>query len=256
MCMWFWRASCGVCVSQLIGLARASWALGDFGCHSGPLLPGFLGRAVVVLGFMESFSKFYRWHSTLVEKYKVSLKILLQRGKSEPEFCGDMEVCGFGGIMGWGGVGWGGGVGSGFSEQFGRLVGCYGRIGCGLDVVRWAVFLVVSLVIVGGCALVFGCTTAIWASSSGAASLWNFNQWVGAWLCTFGLARHGSTVGFHLLWHTVVLAVGLSFVCRSVVWFLFSLWCIGWVGSPCVGQVFVFFCIKSGIRARGGVCWL
>ena len=108
MCMWFWRASCGVCVSQLIGLARASWALGDFGCHSGPLLPGFLGRAVVVLGFMESFSKFYRWHSTLVEKYKVSLKILLQRGKSEPEFCGDMEVCGFGGIMGWGGVGWGG----------------------------------------------------------------------------------------------------------------------------------------------------
>ena len=34
----------------------------------------------------------------------------------------------------------------------------------------------------------------------------NFNQWVGAWRYVFGLARRGSTIGFHLLWHTVELA--------------------------------------------------
>ena len=37
-----------------------------------------------------SFSKFYRRHSALVEKYNVSLKILLQQGISEPEFYGDL----------------------------------------------------------------------------------------------------------------------------------------------------------------------
>ena len=46
-----------------------------------PLLPNFLGRA---------FSKFYRRHSALLEKYSVSLKTLLQQGISEPEFYGDL----------------------------------------------------------------------------------------------------------------------------------------------------------------------
>ena len=35
----------------------------------------------------------------------------------------------------------------------------------------------------------------------------NFNQCVGAWRYVFGLARRGSTIGFHLLWHTVELAM-------------------------------------------------
>ena len=34
-----------------------------------------------------------------------------------------------------------------------------------------------------------------------------FNQWGGAWRYVFGLARHGSTIGFHLLWHTVEIAM-------------------------------------------------
>ena len=38
----------------------------------------------------EAFSKFYRRHSVLVEKYSVSLKTLLQHGISEPEFYGDL----------------------------------------------------------------------------------------------------------------------------------------------------------------------
>ena len=38
----------------------------------------------------KAFSKFYRRHSELVEKYKVSLRKLLQQGISEPEFYGDL----------------------------------------------------------------------------------------------------------------------------------------------------------------------
>ena len=37
-----------------------------------------------------AFSKFYRRHSALLEKYSVSLKTLLQEGISEPEFYGDL----------------------------------------------------------------------------------------------------------------------------------------------------------------------
>ena len=40
----------------------------------------------------KAFSKFYRRHSALLEKYSVSLKTLLQQGISEPEFYGDLSV--------------------------------------------------------------------------------------------------------------------------------------------------------------------
>ena len=38
----------------------------------------------------KAFSKFYRRHSALLEKYSVSLKTLLQQGISESEFYGDL----------------------------------------------------------------------------------------------------------------------------------------------------------------------
>ena len=38
----------------------------------------------------KAFSKFYRRHSALLEKYSVSLKTLLEQGISEPEFYGDL----------------------------------------------------------------------------------------------------------------------------------------------------------------------
>ena len=47
-------------------------------------------------------------------------------------------------------------------------------------------------------------TTAVRASDSMTASS---NQWVWAWRYVFGFARRGSTIGFHLLWHTVELAM-------------------------------------------------
>ena len=53
-----------------------------------PLLPNFLGRAIVILNFVRHFRNFIA-DSALVEKYNVGLKTLLQQGISEPEFYGD-----------------------------------------------------------------------------------------------------------------------------------------------------------------------
>ena len=58
-----------------------------------PLLPNFLGRAIVIK-LRKAFSKFYRRHSVLVEKYNVILKTILQQGIAEPDFYGDL-VCRF-----------------------------------------------------------------------------------------------------------------------------------------------------------------
>ena len=55
-----------------------------------PLLPNFLGRAIVIFKLRKAFPKFYRRHSALAEKHSVSLKTLLQKGISEPECYGDL----------------------------------------------------------------------------------------------------------------------------------------------------------------------
>ena len=72
---------------------------------------------------------------------------------------------------------------------------------------RQTACLDVNPIIVDGYASLFNCTTAVRASDSNTASSLNFNQWVGAWRYVFGLTRRGSTIGFHLLWHTVELAM-------------------------------------------------
>ena len=117
-----------------------------------------------------AFSGFCRGRGALVEGCSVCVGTLLRQGVSEPEFCYDL-VCGFGGVVGE----------SDFSEQFGELNGRYGRVGCGLDVVRLAACLVVGPVVVGGCASLFGCAAAVRASISVAASSWGFGSASLAW---------------------------------------------------------------------------
>ena len=85
----------------------------------------------------KAFSKFYRRHSALVEKYSISLKTLLQQGISEPEFYGDL-VYRFRKIVGK----------SNFSEQFRKLINRYKRIGYSLDIMRQTACLVVNPIIV------------------------------------------------------------------------------------------------------------
>ena len=67
------RTSYGVYISQPI---RASSNLNNFNCRNKALTAKFLGRAIVILIFRKAFSKFYRRHSAMVEKYSVSLKTL------------------------------------------------------------------------------------------------------------------------------------------------------------------------------------
>ena len=76
-----WRTSYVVYISQLIRFARASSNLNDFNYRAKLLRQGYR-----YFKLRKAFSKFYRRHSALLEKYSVSLKTLLQQGISEPEF--------------------------------------------------------------------------------------------------------------------------------------------------------------------------
>ena len=84
------RTTYGVYISQLIGFARASSNLNDFNYRNKTLTAKLLRQGYRYLKLRKAFSKFYRRHSALLEKYSVSLKTLLQQGISEPEFYGDL----------------------------------------------------------------------------------------------------------------------------------------------------------------------
>ena len=163
------RTSYGVYISQLIRFARDSSNLNDFNCRNKALTAKLLRQGYRYFKLRKAFSKFYRRHSALLEKYSISLKILLQQGISEPEFYGDL-LYRFRKIVGK----------SYFSEQFRKLINRYKRIGYSLDIMRPTACLVVNPIIVDGYASLFNCTTAVRASDSMTASSLNFNQWVGA----------------------------------------------------------------------------
>ena len=81
------RSSYGVYISQL---DRASSYLNDFNFRNKALTAKLLRQGYRYFKLRKAFSKFYRRHSALLEKYSVSLKTLLQQGISEPEFYGDL----------------------------------------------------------------------------------------------------------------------------------------------------------------------
>ena len=84
------RTSYGVYISQLIRFARASSNLNDFNYRNKALTAKLRRQGYRYFKLRKAFSKFYRRHSALLEKYSVSLKTLLQQGISEPEFYGDL----------------------------------------------------------------------------------------------------------------------------------------------------------------------
>ena len=153
------RTSYGVYVSQLIRFARASSNLTDFNYRNKALTAKLLRQGYRYFKLRKAFSKFYRRHSALLEKYSFSLKTLLQQDISEPEFYGDL-VYRFRKIVGK----------SNFSEQFRKLINRYKRIGYSLDIMRQTACLVVNPIIVDGYASLFNCTTAVRASDSMTAS--------------------------------------------------------------------------------------
>ena len=121
--------------------------LNDFNYRNKALTAKLLRQGYRYFKLRKAFSKFYRRHSALLEKYSVSLKTLLQQGISEPEFYGDL-VYRFTKIVGK----------SNFSEQFRILINRYKRISYSLDIMRQTACLVVNPIIVDGYASLFNCT--------------------------------------------------------------------------------------------------
>ena len=70
------RTSYGVYLSHLIRFTRASSNLSDFNCSSKALAAKLPRQGYRCFKLRKAFSKFYRRHSALVEKYSVSLKTL------------------------------------------------------------------------------------------------------------------------------------------------------------------------------------
>ena len=68
------RTSYEVYISQLIRFARASSNLNDFNYRNKALTAKFLRQGYRYFKLRKAFSKFYRRHSALLEKYSVSLK--------------------------------------------------------------------------------------------------------------------------------------------------------------------------------------
>ena len=154
------RTLYGVYISQLIRFARASSNLNDINYRNKALPAKLFKQGYRYFKLRKAFSKLYRRHSALLEKYSASLKTLLQQGISELEFYGDL-VYRFRKIIGK----------SNFSEQFRKLINRYKRICYSLNIMQQTACLVVNAIIVDGYASLFNCTTAVRASDSMTASL-------------------------------------------------------------------------------------
>ena len=150
-----WRTSYGVYISQLIRFARASSNVSDFSCWNKALTAKLLKLGYRYHKLCKAFSNFYRRHSELVEKYNVSLRKLLQRGISKPEFYGDL-VYRIRKTVGK----------STFSEQFRKLINHYNRIGYNPYVMRQTACIVINPTLVDSYASLFNCTTADRATDS------------------------------------------------------------------------------------------
>ena len=151
------RTSYGVYISQLIRFARASSNVSDFNCRKKTLTAKPLRQGYRYHKLRKTFSKFYRRHSWLVEKYNVSLRKLLQQGISEPEFYGDL-VYRIRKNVGK----------SNFAEQFRKLINRYKRIG--YNPYWLTAYLVVNQIKFVSFALLFNCTMVVRASDSMKAS--------------------------------------------------------------------------------------
>ena len=103
----------------------------------------------------KAFSKFYRRHFELIEKYHVSLKKLLQQGISNPELYGDL-VYKLKKIIG----------NPNFSDLFRRIVKRLRRTGYNLDIVRQTACLVFNPIMIDDYAALISCTAVVQAWDS------------------------------------------------------------------------------------------
>ena len=106
--------SCGVYTSRLVRFAGVCCSVDDYNNRNLFLTAKLLKQGYGYHKIRKAFSKFYHRNSGLVVKYGVGLGAFLQKGMSEPVFCGGL-VCGFGRVVG----------GPNFSDQFREIVKIY-----------------------------------------------------------------------------------------------------------------------------------
>ena len=154
------RPSYGVYISQLIRFARASSHVSDFNNRNKFLTAKLLKQGYRYHKLRKAFSKFYRRHFELIERYHVSLKKLMQQGICNPEFYGDL-VYKFKKIIG----------NPNFSNLLKRIVNRFKRAGYSLNIMRQTACLVFNPIMVEGYAALFSCTAVVQASDSMTASM-------------------------------------------------------------------------------------
>ena len=116
-----------------------------------PLLPNFLGKAIVILNFVRRFRNFIAdtvlWQKNIISAWKHFCNKVYRNQNFTVTY---LEK----------------NVGkSNFSEQFRKLINHYKRIGYSLDIMRQTACLIVN-----GYVSLFNCTTAVRASDSMTAS--------------------------------------------------------------------------------------
>ena len=149
------RPSYDVYISQLMRFARTSSHVTDFNNSNKFLTAKLLKQCYRYHKLRKAFSKFYRRHFELIEKYHVSLKKLMQQGICNLEFYGDL-LYKFKKIIG----------NPNFSNLFKRIVNRFKRAGYTLDIMRQTACLVFNPIMVEGYAALFSCTAVVQASDS------------------------------------------------------------------------------------------
>ena len=152
----------GVYISHFIRFTRASSHVTDFNNRNKFLTAKLLKQCYRYHKLRKAFSKFYRRHFELIEKYHVSLKKLMHHhyGICYPEFHGDL-IYKFKKIIG----------NPNFSSLFKRIVNRFMRAGYTLDIMRQTACLVFNPIMVEGYAAHFKCTAVVQASDSMTASM-------------------------------------------------------------------------------------
>ena len=82
--------SYGVYISQHTRFARASSHVADFNTLKKLLTQTFLNKALSIINFAKTFSKFTRRYYDFISQFQIGNKTLLCQGLSEPEFYGNL----------------------------------------------------------------------------------------------------------------------------------------------------------------------
>ena len=143
--------SYGVYISQLIRFARVSSHVTDFNARNKILT----AKPIRYHKVRKAFSKFYRRHYELVSKFKVGLNSLLPQGLSKPDLYGDLVYKLRTKVNR-----------ADFSDQFGKVIIRYKRIGYNINVMRQSESLVINPITVDSFASLFNCTPVGRASDS------------------------------------------------------------------------------------------